>query len=80
MERERDMDPDMALIFGLILGGLSVVGMLSAISDGRGPRASAVSVLIAGGLVIYALTTKPGGYAMAQIPDVFFSVVARLLP
>lgn len=74
------MDPDLSLILGLVLGGFSFVGMLSAISDGRGPRASAVTVLIAGGLVLYALATKPGGYSMTQIPDVFFSVVARALP
>lgn len=74
------MDPDIALILGLILGGFSIVGMLSAISDGRGPRASAITVLIAGGLLIYALVAKPGGYSMTQLPDVFFSVVARILP
>ncbi len=74
------MDQDLALILGLIAGGFAIIGMLSAISDGRGPRASAITVLIAGCLIIYALVTKPGGYAMAQIPDVFFGVLARFIP
>ena len=74
------MDQDLALILGLIIGGFSIVGMFSALSDGRGPRASAVTVLIAGGLIVYALVTKPGGYSMAELPDVFFGVVARFIP
>lgn len=74
------MDQDLALILGLIAGGFAVIGMLSAISDGRGPRASAITILIAGCLIIYALVTKPGGYTMAQIPDVFFGVLARFIP
>ena len=73
------MDPDLSLILGLILGGFALVGMLSAFADGRGPRASAVTVLLAGGLVIYALTTKPDGYRLNEIPDVFFGVVARFI-
>ncbi len=74
------MDTDLILILGLILGAMSAIGILSAISDGRGPRASALSVLIAGGMIIYALTTHPGGYQLHEIPDVFYSVVARFLP
>ncbi|MCE8006528.1 hypothetical protein [Aestuariivita sp.] len=74
------MDADLALILGMVLGCFALVGMWSAITDGRGPRASAITVLIAGGLIVYALTTTPDGYTMAQIPDVFFSVLARFLP
>ena len=39
------MDTDLILILGLILGAMSAIGILSAISDGRGPRASALSVI-----------------------------------
>ena len=74
------MDADLALILGLIVGGLSIVGIFGAIADGRGPRASAITVIIAGGLIIYALATKPDGYTMDQIPQVFFGVVARFIP
>ena len=74
------MDQDLALILGLLVAGFGIIGMLSAISDGRGPRASAITILIAGCLIIYALITKPGGYTVAQIPDVFFGVLARIIP
>jgi hypothetical protein len=38
---------------------------------------AAIMVLIAGVLVVMALQNKPGGYTIAQIPDVFFKVVGR---
>ena len=45
------MDTDMALILGLVLAAFSVPSMVSAYSDGRAPRASALTILIAGGLI-----------------------------
>ena len=74
------MDPDLALVLGVILGALSVPSILSALSDKRAPRASALTVLIAGGLILYAANQLPGGIALEQIPDKFVSVLARYMP
>lgn len=74
------MDPDLALVLGIIIGGFSIPSILSAISDSRAPRASMLTILIAGGLVLYAIQTKPGGIALAQVPDLFVKVVAQYLP
>lgn len=71
------MDSDLALIIGLIIAGLSVPAIISAISEARAPRAAAITILIGGGLIVFAVTSNPGGYAMADIPDVFFRVVGR---
>lgn len=71
------MDPDLALILGLVVAGFSIPSMLSAMSDKRAPRASALTLLIAGFLIIYALSQQPGGYPISTIPDVFMAVVAR---
>jgi hypothetical protein len=71
------MDPDLLLIVGIMIGVLAVPSMLSALSESRAPRVAAVMVLIAGVLVVMALQNKPGGYTIAQIPDVFFKVVGR---
>ena len=73
------MDPDLALVLGLIIGGLSVPGMMSAVSERRAPRASMLTILIAGGLLYYALDQKPGGYELRDIPDAFIDVIARFL-
>ncbi|MEO9683295.1 MAG: hypothetical protein ABJR46_06700 [Tateyamaria sp.] len=74
------MDPDTFLVLGLIVAAFSVPSIMSALSDGRVPRASAITILIAGALILYAIQSQPGGYAMSQIPDVFVRVVARYVP
>ncbi|MEP5728928.1 MAG: hypothetical protein ABJL67_06100 [Sulfitobacter sp.] len=74
------MDPDLALSLGLVVSAFSIPSILSALSDRRAPRASAVTVLIGGALVLYALQTKPGGYDVSQVPDIFVSVVGRYMP
>lgn len=74
------MEPDLALVLGLVIAAFSVPSILSALADSRAPRASALTVLIGGGLVLYALQQTPGGYALDSIPDVFVRVVARYMP
>jgi hypothetical protein len=74
------MDPDLALSLGLVIAAFSIPSILSALSDSRAPRASALTILIGGGLVLYAMQAKPQGYSLDQVPDVFVSVVARYLP
>jgi hypothetical protein len=73
------MDPDLFLVIGLIVGVLSVPSMLSAFSESRAPRAGAILVLIAGVLLVLAFQNKPGGYTVAEIPDVFFHVIGRYI-
>ena len=73
------MDPDLALIVGLCVSALAVPGIFSAIADARAPRAAAIALLVGGGLVVLAITQKPGGYAMSDLPDVFFNVIGRYL-
>lgn len=74
------MDPDIALVLGLIIAAFSIPSILSAFSDRRTPRASAITILIGGALVIYAIQGKPGGYAIDEVPDVFVKVVAQFIP
>ena len=74
------MDPDIFLVLGIVIAGFSIPSVLSAITDGRAPRASALTILIAGGLVLYAVQIKPGGYVLSDIPDAFVRVVAQLVP
>lgn len=71
------MDTDLALIIGVIIGALAVPAIVSAFSESRAPRAAAIAVLVAGGLIVFAVTSHPGGYALAELPDVFFRVVGR---
>lgn len=74
------MDPDLSLVLGIIIGGFSIPSILSAISDSRAPRASMLTILIAGGLILYGVQNKPGGVELAQIPDLFVKVIAQYMP
>lgn len=73
------MDPDLALIIGLVLAVFSVPAILSAFSEGRAPRVAAFTVIVAGLLIIWAISSRPGGYSVMEIPDVFVRVVARFI-
>ena len=73
------MDPDLMLVIGLVVGGFSVPSIMGAIAEGRVPRAASIAVMVAGGLIVLAIRDNPGGYALADIPDVFVSVVGRYI-
>jgi hypothetical protein len=71
------MDPDLFLVIGLALAVLTIPSLLAAYSESRAPRAAAIVVLVAGVLIVIALTNKPGGYTIGEIPDVIFRVIGR---
>lgn len=73
------MDSDLMLVVGLIVGVLSLPALLNAWTEGRAPRAGAIMVMIAIGLIVAATRTKPGGYRVDEVPDAFFRVLGRLL-
>ncbi|MDR7126195.1 hypothetical protein [Pseudotabrizicola sp. 4114] len=73
------MDSDLMFVTGVVLLALSIPAIFSALSDSRPPRAAAIILLIGGTLVVIALSHKPGGIALAEIPDIFFRVIGRLV-
>ncbi|MFP4450970.1 MAG: hypothetical protein ACLFP0_08590 [Rhodosalinus sp.] len=74
------MYADTALVIGLTLAVFAIPAMVSAYSEGRAPRVAAFAVLVAGGLVIWAVTSKPGGYTLTEIPETIIGVIGRVLP
>lgn len=73
------MGPDLYLVLGIVIAGFSIPSILAAVSDRRAPRASMITILIAGGLILLAFQTHPGGYTLQEIPDVFVRVIARFI-
>ncbi len=67
---------DLFLVIGIILVGFSIPTILGALSDRRSPRAAAIVILIGGSLVLLALSQKPGGYTLTEVPEAFVRVVA----
>jgi hypothetical protein len=74
------MDTDLALSIGMVLAVVSVPSLLSAFSEARAPRFAAVISVVAGALILWAVTTTPGGYSLGDQPDVLISVIARYIP
>lgn len=73
------MNSDLMLVVGLTIGVLTIPALLNAWAESRAPRAAAIMVMIAIGLVAGAVRLNPSGYKLAEIPDVFFRVIGRLV-
>ena len=73
------MDYDTALVVGLVVGIFSVPAAVSAIAEHRAPRIAAVALIVSGGLVAWAVTQNPSGYAIGDIPNVVVKVIGRLV-
>lgn len=70
------MDYDLILVLGIVVGLLTIPAMLSSFLDGNAPRVATIAAVVSGGMIIFALYKAPGGYAFADLPDVFTGVVA----
>jgi formate-dependent nitrite reductase membrane component NrfD len=71
------MDTDLYLTIGLVLVVLTIPSLLSAWTEGRAPRVGSILLLAGGGLIVVALSQRPGGYAFEDIPQAFVSVFDR---
>lgn len=69
------MDPDTLFVIGLALAVLSIPAVVSSISKGDRPRIATITLMIAGAMVVWAMSNKPGGYTLETIP----AVVAKVL-
>lgn len=74
------MTPETALVLGLLLGAFSIPAIVSAWSDRTVPRASALTLLVALGLIGIGLRGLEPGFGLTDIPDVFLRVAADWLP
>lgn len=73
------MDTDLFLVFGIVILGFTIPPILGAVFDGRPPRTPAILILIAGGMIIFAIIQHPGGYAIQDVPDAFIRVIGKYL-
>ena len=73
------MDPDVFFVLGSVLAVLSIPAIISALVDGRGPRAPALIVLIGGGMMAFAVSERPGSYSFETVPDVFAKVISQVV-
>lgn len=72
------LSPDAMIVAAVVLGGLGVVGALSARADSRRPWAGLVLIGLAGFFGWRAWQVS-GGIVPADIPAAFIHVIAALL-
>ncbi len=75
----RAMDTDLMLVTGIMLGLLAVPALISAYSEGRAPRLASIFLLIAGTLIVVALSGRPSGYTFDQMIRAFGNVFSRFV-
>jgi len=73
------MSPDVAIVVGVIFGALALPSLISAYSESRPPRAAIMMIIIAGGLIVYAVKTNPSGYQLQDVPQVFTRVFGQFV-
>ncbi|SEK57407.1 hypothetical protein [Roseovarius nanhaiticus] len=73
------MNSDQILVLGVVLGVFAIPAIVSAISDRRTPRVAALVLIAAGCLVIWAVSIKPTGYSITDVPKAFVRVVGGLM-
>ncbi|MCX7286114.1 MAG: hypothetical protein NTW20_00750 [Rhodobacterales bacterium] len=73
------MDTDLILTLGIVLLVLTLPSLLSAWVEGRVPRVGAIMLIVSLAMILAAVSSRPGGYAMNEIPQIMLAVVARSL-
>jgi len=74
-----DMHPETAVIVGLFVALLALPSWLSARVDARRPVLALTLALAGGGLAWWGAGRLPGGLQPAELPDMLFRVIGRLL-
>jgi len=73
------IDPDLALVIGFVLAALAMPSLAAAYADRRLPWLALTLLATAAALVGLAITGTPGGYALNDLPQVFYKVISRVL-
>ena len=74
------MDFDLIFFSGIAICLIALPVFVNAYSESRPPRLAAVMVALGGGMIVWAMASRPGGYALESIPDLFIATAARYLP
>ena len=66
---------DLILVIGVVVLGLAFPAMVGAFSRGAPPRAAMLAIFAGGIMIMYANSSRPGGYSIAEMPQVFLRVI-----
>lgn len=66
---------DLIMVLGVIILALSFPAMVGAFSRGAPPRAAMLALFAGGIMIVYANSSRPGGYSVAEMPQLFVKVI-----
>jgi len=72
------MDGDLIMVLGIVIFAASIPATISAFSYGNPPRAAMIAVIVGGGMIVWANLSRPGGYRIEEMPDLFVRVIGGL--
>lgn len=67
---------DTFMILGVLIFALAFPAAVSAFSRGSPPRAAIVAFMIGGVMMVFAHSSRPGGYSIDEIPGLFIGIFA----
>lgn len=65
---------DLIMVLGVIVLSLGFPAAVGAFSRGRPPRAAMLALFAGGVMIVYANGSRPGGYSVAEMPELFLRV------
>lgn len=73
------MDTDLVLTLGIVLFVVTQPTLLAAWVEGQPPRVGAIMLVASLAMIVAAVLTRPGGYAINDVPGVMVGVAMRLI-
>ncbi len=65
---------DTFMILGVVIFALAFPAAVGAFSRGAPPRTAIIAIMIGGVMMVYAHSSRPGGYSIDEIPGLFVGV------
>jgi len=65
---------DTFMTLGVLIFALAFPAAVGAFSRGAPPRAAIIAFMIGGLMMVYANSSRPGGYSIDEVPGLFIGV------
>ena len=66
---------DLIMVLGVCIFFLAFPAMVGAFSRGSPPRAAILAIFAGGVMMLYANASRPGGYSVSEMPQLFVKVI-----
>ena len=67
---------DLIMCLGVLAIFLAFPAAVGSFSRGAPPRGAILSLVVGGTMIVYANSSRPGGYSMEEMPSLFLRVIS----